>query len=600
MNVKSYALCLLAVGFLLVSQAASPSEWTQLQPLSPSLPMTSGLDGNGKPALLPGGFRPSTSSVKTILFIDPSVADADTLLDGLDPSTVVLRLNAKTDGLSQMADALAGYSGLDAIHILSHGSTGKLFLGSSTVNRANLVDHATQLAKIGEALSENGDILLYGCDVAQGETGNLFIRSLAQYTGADVAASTNFTGYKVQGGDWVLEASTGMVEAGHVLAEDARRSYSHFLGVSDYELAQMSEIAYGDNPSFGDWVTQTYTYFLSPGFFAVEFIKDNDIVLAFRGTDGLFDGPADIALGNPTPDWDTQFFYALETANQIREVSPNAKIYVTGHSLGGALAQVVSEMFGFSGATFDPGGAQNIASSPQFTATGIGMGILIPVRHPSSFINYTIDGSAVSSWSGAHIGSATKIANSYVEKYFTEAKNGTWYENLGVSAYEQSSLHTITGIVQLMYIRAMTPTDPAPGLQPEVTASKAAAVNGDIGVSNAAPDLGPIEFYSSKSNSFIFANNRDNIIYGYEGSDEIYSYAGNDKVYAGGGDDTISTAQGNDLIEAGAGNDTVYLVPDRKPRFFKKQALSPDGFFCAFRLFPGDLWAGLSVAARYR
>jgi len=62
-------------------------------------------------------------------------------------------------------------------------------------------------------LTDSGDILLYGCDVAQGEIGQAFIEQLAQLTGADVAASTDLTGAAALGGDWVLEAQAGVVEA---------------------------------------------------------------------------------------------------------------------------------------------------------------------------------------------------------------------------------------------------------------------------------------------------------------------------------------------------------------------------------------------------
>ena len=38
-----------------------------------------------------------------------------------------------------------------------------------TLNAGNLVDYGDALATIGNALTETGDILLYGCNVAQGE-----------------------------------------------------------------------------------------------------------------------------------------------------------------------------------------------------------------------------------------------------------------------------------------------------------------------------------------------------------------------------------------------------------------------------------------------
>lgn len=122
-------------------------------------------------------------------------------------------LDSARDGLTQIAEAVANTSNIDALHIISHGNIGSLTLGSSSIDSSNLSDYQAQLVTIGNALSATGDILLYGCDVAQGDTGQQFIKQLAQYTGADVAASTDLTGTATQGGDWVLEANTGSIEA---------------------------------------------------------------------------------------------------------------------------------------------------------------------------------------------------------------------------------------------------------------------------------------------------------------------------------------------------------------------------------------------------
>jgi len=580
MNVKSCALCLLAVGFLFVSHAASPSDWTQLQPLSPNMITASGLDGNGKSALLPGGFRPSTSAVKTILFIDPSVADADTLLDGLDPSTVVIRLNAKTDGLSQIADALAEYSHLDAIHILSHGSTGKLFLGSSTVNRANLADHAKQLAKIGSALGENGDILLYGCDVAQGETGNLFIRSLAQYTGADVAASTNLTGSKTQGGDWMLDASTGGIEAGQVFAEDSRQSYSHVLNYSDdYDLALMSQMAYNDNPqSVAGWNVVWGSPTAVGEFFAVAFQKDDRIVIAYRGTDriGETDLSADLAIGNPRAAWDAEFDEAIRFAEMIQVFHPYDHISVTGHSLGGSLAQVAAQMFGFDGATFDPGGALNLTWSDEFKKWAIDLkrvhpSLKINQGPDSAFTNYIVADSVVSGWTGDPIGKTEQLdffayatteeivikSSTFIAHFALDKFKLGFLADAVTAALTTNSFHRMEGILDLMSIRKENQITAELQQKYQQTIQQAANT-GDVVLPVSSNTSAQTVFYSTSYNPYVFTNNIDSTIYGTDGKDIIYSFAGNDKVYAGGGDDTISTAQGNDVIEAGDGSDTVY------------------------------------------
>ena len=136
---------------------------------------------------------PNASSPE-LVFIDSSVAGIDALIAGIAPDIRIYVLDPAQDGLAQMASILAGYSGLAAIHVISHGSAGSLRLGISTVDRPAIAAHADQLAAIGSALSANGDLLLYGCDVGAGAVGQSFIAALAQATGADLAASTDTTG----------------------------------------------------------------------------------------------------------------------------------------------------------------------------------------------------------------------------------------------------------------------------------------------------------------------------------------------------------------------------------------------------------------------
>ena len=126
---------------------------------------------------------------RQIAFIDSRVADYQTLIDGLEEGTAWYLLDAHEDGISQMEWILSDYSDLEAIQIISHGSQGTLYLGNMVLDAGNLSAYQSSLQTIGESLSETGDILLYGCNVAQGDTGIQFIESLAAVTGADVAAS---------------------------------------------------------------------------------------------------------------------------------------------------------------------------------------------------------------------------------------------------------------------------------------------------------------------------------------------------------------------------------------------------------------------------
>ncbi len=160
--------------------------------------------------------------ITKLLIIDSQVNEWQTLVSDAKPDTAVLVIYPNADGLSQITDYLTawqarpeaeGFTTFDSIHIVSHGSAGSLLLGASSLNNTNLANHADELVVIGQALSPNGDLLLYGCDVAQGETGQQFIQTLAEYTGTDVAASVNLTGHSDLGGDWTLEQASGQIEA---------------------------------------------------------------------------------------------------------------------------------------------------------------------------------------------------------------------------------------------------------------------------------------------------------------------------------------------------------------------------------------------------
>ena len=71
-----------------------------------------------------------------------------------------------SDGIRKITDTLARKSDLDAIHIISHAQDGAVQLGSRKLDFETLLKRAAAVKKWGEALTENGDILFYGCDLA--------------------------------------------------------------------------------------------------------------------------------------------------------------------------------------------------------------------------------------------------------------------------------------------------------------------------------------------------------------------------------------------------------------------------------------------------
>ncbi|HAO12691.1 MAG TPA: hypothetical protein DCQ51_16350, partial [Planktothrix sp. UBA8407] len=84
-----------------------------------------------------------------------------------------------------------------------------------------LNQYAKQFQQWQTGLSENADILLYGCNLASGSLGQSFVTNLSQLTQADIAASNDLTGNTALGGNWALEVQTGNIETALSFSQNA-------------------------------------------------------------------------------------------------------------------------------------------------------------------------------------------------------------------------------------------------------------------------------------------------------------------------------------------------------------------------------------------
>ncbi|XFA70366.1 cadherin-like domain-containing protein [Tistrella mobilis] len=243
----------------------------------------------------------ATGDRREVAFIDTRVTDWQTLAAGLADDVEIVVLDAGRDGLEQIADWMAEQSGaVDAIHIISEGSVGEIWLGSSTLSDRNIDDRAGDLAVIGAGLAEDGDILLYGCDVAGGSDGLAFLGRLAELTGADVAASDDATGSVAANGggrfgDWDLEVSTGRVETTIAVTEDTRAGYDGLMATFTAGTAAQLETAITNaNAAAGtDQIDITANLTVSAGFSAITdnvLIRSDDTTTRVLDATGLTNG----------------------------------------------------------------------------------------------------------------------------------------------------------------------------------------------------------------------------------------------------------------------------------------------------------------------
>src|SRR6185295_15041917 len=100
---------------------------------------------------------------KELVFVDTSVLGYQDLLKNVNPDATVVLLDASRDAFDQMADYMDGQANVSAVHVISHGSAGNIILGGQTYSADRLTsEYQADLARIGRAMSAEGDILLYG------------------------------------------------------------------------------------------------------------------------------------------------------------------------------------------------------------------------------------------------------------------------------------------------------------------------------------------------------------------------------------------------------------------------------------------------------
>jgi len=192
-----------------------------------------------------------------LVIVDTSVENYQQLVDDLlqedDPTRdfQVVTIDGDQDGVEQISGILSRYSQLDALHIVSHGDDYGVNLGNVWLSRDNLGGYASSIAQWGNALTSNGDILFLGCHLAATADGQDLLQSISTLTGADVAASTDDTGYAPRGGDWDLEYILGETETSVAFSEQLQQEWTGLLAVGP-SIA----ISPGDaTPQIGDDVT---------------------------------------------------------------------------------------------------------------------------------------------------------------------------------------------------------------------------------------------------------------------------------------------------------------------------------------------------------
>ncbi|MGB0562131.1 MAG: CHAT domain-containing protein [Spirulinaceae cyanobacterium] len=170
------------------------------------------------------------------VFIDARADHPTDLLFGAEAGTVSQIIERDEDGIAVVSEQLSVISDsvgeLESVALVAEGNEGNFWLGNQWVRAENIADYTAQLQTWRHALTESADILLYSCFTALGAAGEALVQSIADITGADVAASVNATGSANYAGDWVLETSTGAIAASNPFTPETVADWEGKLATS--------------------------------------------------------------------------------------------------------------------------------------------------------------------------------------------------------------------------------------------------------------------------------------------------------------------------------------------------------------------------------
>ena len=191
-------------------------------------------------AHIPGNAGSSTE----IYFIDSAVENYEDIVAEIPDTAVVIAL-AEGEGIASMTEVINSYSNIDAVHIISQANYAQVLLGSDVITDENITDYQEAFSSWNDNLSRNADILFYGCEIAEEAQGQDVLNQISEWTGADIAASTDVTGGS--GGNWDLEFSVGTIETASISVAD----YDHHL--ETYTVTEITDNGTSSNVGSLSW-----------------------------------------------------------------------------------------------------------------------------------------------------------------------------------------------------------------------------------------------------------------------------------------------------------------------------------------------------------
>jgi hypothetical protein len=94
-----------------------------------------------------------SNQLREIVILDPTIPDSHHIASGIKPGTATYILESQPDAVEQITTILAQHTDIEALHIISHGSSGSLYLGTTELNSSNIENYSQQLQQWRNSLT---------------------------------------------------------------------------------------------------------------------------------------------------------------------------------------------------------------------------------------------------------------------------------------------------------------------------------------------------------------------------------------------------------------------------------------------------------------
>ena len=352
------------------------------------------------------------------------------------------------------------------------------------------------------------------------------------------------------------------------------------MNLTIYDYVKFAESSYSNDIKKGDnlygWTVIETNRGIN-GFQAVALGKDNngdglydEVVISYTGTNSLTDIIYDDFLGIINENIPGQYTGAMNFYNQIKNmesVSENIQITLTGHSLGGALAQLVAAKTGIPAITFNAPGMQyalsKIGCSTETSYDNVKNYIVMNDyignfrEHIGTEYYYEPIPIQYDSFLDSHNG-IFGLAQEELNYPITLSDNFGSYEGIALWYYDTNNV-----MKNILDVGIVLTTD--------ILENAIEIIRNQIGETKRflsyTTDNGMYILDNKEASHIINASdssadtNGNDIVFANSGSDIVNGFSGDDILIGGTGDDTLYGGLGNDVLIAGnADNITISVL----------------------------------------